>query len=272
MSTYITLQVADTRFAIRCEYPPFNEWFIEKCHGFISRGVPHLCLNVILEEVSDGYNQVHSVTANWSNHERNELELKMVCSHPAYFYEHVLHYCLRYAMASKYPPDLLLHSAGVVHKGAAYLFLGESGSGKSTVCKLFAQDSAFTILHDELVSISQTDKGFNVWSTPLNGEMPSNHNKSAPLKAAFFLKHNQENNITRLSGRQAAGQLALCLQPPFVLKNDEIEYESAESLRTMLVLAEQIPCYELRFRPERGFWKCMLPLFENESTTVLTKG
>jgi len=271
-SKYIRIQVANTRFAVRCNFPPFMEWLIERCRNFVSHEKPHLYLKVILEQVSDGWNHDHSVTANWNYGKYSELEFKMVCYQPAYIYEYILHYCLRCAIATKHPPDLLLHSAGVIHEGMTYLFIGESGSGKSTVCKLLAQDSTFTILHDELVSITKTEQGFNVWSTPLNGEMPSNHSNSAPLKAAFFLKHEQENYAIKLSGREAARRFALCLQPPFIVTNGRLEFDAAESLSMALELVEIIPCYELYFRPESGFWEVIPPLFDKGFVPALRKG
>ena len=274
MNDYITLQVADTRFAITCSYPSFMEWLTERYHCFVSRGEPHLRLNVKLVGVSKGpsYNRILSITTNGHHHEHGELELSMICSHPADFFGSVLQISLRCATLAKRPLDLLLHSAGIVQGGMAHLFSGVSGSGKSTVCRLLSQEPGYSILHDDMVSVSQTEDGFQAWSTPLSGEMPAKRNTGAPLRAAFFLKHGQTNYITRLSGRKAAGQLARSLVPPLIATNGSLAVKATESLRPVLALAESIPCYELHFRPENGFWKYIPQLFEKESVTNLKKG
>jgi energy-coupling factor transporter ATP-binding protein EcfA2 len=184
----------------------------------------------------------------------------------------MLQICLRCAIAAKLPPDLLLHSAGIVHDGMVYLFSGKSGAGKSTVCKLLAQDSSFIILHDDMVAIAQTQEIFRAWSTPLSGEMPAGDSMGAPLQAVFFLKHDLTNYVTSLSRRKAAGLLALNLVPPLVARNDSLVNQPAESIEQLLMLTERIPCYELHFRPERSFWDCIPKVFEAESVTPMGKG
>ena len=274
MSKYIVLQVADTRFAVRCDYLPFTRWLAERHRGFISQGEPHLRLNIRLDSVPQGrsFGNFVSIEANGDHREHGELEVSVVYSNPAYLFWHMLHYCLRCAIGAKHPPDLLLHSAGIVRRGMAYLFSGPSDAGKSTVCKLLANEPSFTILHDEIMAIAQTEEGFHAWSTPLNGEMPARYSISAPLRAVFFLKHDRTNYATRLGGRKAAGQLALSLLPPYITTNGHLKFEPAESLRLALTLAERIPCYELHFRPDHGFWECIPQLFEKESATTLRKG
>jgi hypothetical protein len=102
--------------------------------------------------------------------------------------------------------------------------------------------------------------------------MPAKCNSGAPLRAAFFLKHGQTNYATRLSGRKAAGQLAISLVPPLIAANSTLAIEAVESLKPLLALAESIPCYELHFRPESSFWKDIPQLFEEEYVTHLKKG
>lgn len=269
-SQYIVVQVADTRFAVRCSYPPFMSWLAERCRGFISQGEPHLRLDITLNSVQRSPNSGDflSVATNGNHDNNSELKLSVAGSCLAYAFGMILHICLRCAIPAKQPPDLLLHSAGVIREGMAYLFLGPSGSGKSTVCTLLARDSSFTVLHDEIIAIAQTDGGFRAWSTPLPGERPNRYSRGAPLKAAFFLNHDRANYATRLSGSKAAGQLTLSLVPPYVATNGHLKFEPAESFRLALLLAERIPCYELHFRPEWNFWECIPPLLEKEKATA----
>ena len=158
-----------------------------------------------------------------------------------------------------------MHSSGVIQGGKAHLFLGPSGLGKSTVCKLLAQEPSFQVLHDDMTVVSRKGAEFFVWSTPLSGEMPAESSSNAPLEAVFSLKHDQTNYIQRLSRKKAAGLLALGLVPPLVPKNGSLVVEPTESLKLLLEMAEAVPCYELHFRPEPDFWKCIPQLLEKES-------
>jgi hypothetical protein len=251
MKDYITLQVADTRFAITSSYPSFINFLTEECSGFISTGEPHLRMNTRFDNVHQGNGDRPSLSIkrNGNQHQNDELSLTLAWSNAA---------------------DLF--PAGIAWRGMAYLFAGPSDAGKSTTCKLLVNEPSFTILHDEIVAITQTDEGFHVWSTPLNGEMPAYRSISAPLRAVFFLKHSQINYAVKLSTRKAAGQIALSLVPPYITTNGHLEFDPSESLRLALTLAEVIPCYELHFKPESEFWEHIPPLFENESATTIRKG
>jgi hypothetical protein len=59
---------------------------------------------------------------------------------------------------------LLLHAAGIVHEGKAYLFAGKSGAGKSTLARLFAHEA---MLGDEIMCIDDADF---VHRAPFTGE------------------------------------------------------------------------------------------------------
>lgn len=274
MDNYTVLQIADTRFAVRCTYPSFKRWLADNHYSYFSQGEPHLRLNLslggILHARSSG--QVLSMVPTGNPYEHGELKFSVASSSPVDFFGYMLQICLRLAIAAKQPPDLLLHSSGIIHRGMAYLFTGNSGSGKSTVCKLLAQEPSFTVLHDEVIAIAQAEEDFHAWSTPLRGEMPARHNSGAPLQAIFFLKQDQANYATKLSCRKAAELLCYSMIPPLVVTNGSMVTEQASSLKQLLKLAELVPCYELHFKPERSFWECISELFEEESATMRRKG
>jgi len=277
MSEYTVLQVADTRFAVRCNYPAFKEWLSETFGGFISRGDFQLRIDLTLASISETKSSGHSlsVTPVGRPYEHGELNFRLDCAEPAYFFLLILQICLRCAMATKQAPDLLLHSSGIIHEGIAYIFTGESGSGKSTICKLLAQDPAFIALHDEVVAVSRKETGFYAWSTPLRGEMMTGCNRGAPLKYIFFLKQSRANYTVRLQPRKVAEMLCFNLIPPFLVKDGHLAAEHAASLKQLLALAEYVPGYTLYFRPERSFWDCIpkpdTKLEEKELWTAVTR-
>jgi hypothetical protein len=262
---YTLIQVADTRFAVWCSYPPFTRWLAERHAGFVAQGEPNLILKINMDCVPEdhGSSDLITVTAARDDDKPGELRLNVVCPRPDESFWLLLQICLQYALLAKRPPDLLLHSSGIIHEGSAYIFAGTSGAGKSTVCKILSPDPAFTVLHDETVAVSRTGEGFCAWSTPLRGEMPANCNSGAPLRAIFFLRHSQTNYTNRLSGRKAVGLLAACFVPPLVVVNNGLVSTPEESLNQLLMVAERVPCYELYFRPERSFWECIQQLPES---------
>ena len=274
MNRYTTLQVADTRLAIRCSHPAFARSLSSRCRGFLCDREPHLWLNLSLDSVpqaegGDGGGEARptrflSMGVIGDSGEGRELKLNVAGPNPADLLWIALQVGLRFAILAKRPPDLLLHAAGIVREGSAYLFTGPSGAGKSTVCKLSASNGACAILHDDVVALAQTEDGFCAWSTPLSGEMRAKSSIGAPLRAIFSLKPDQVNYTARLSGWQALNVLVAQLLPPLSHKKGEITIEPAESLEMLLAMAGSIPCYELHFRREASFWRCIeqLPLGE----------
>jgi hypothetical protein len=264
------LKIAETRLAISCNHPPFQKWLREVYGGFITREEPHLRCNLYFDDtsLSERSDRFLAMTPVGKISERRELEFRVASSSPTDFFWLMLQICLRYAIPAKYPPDLLLHASGVIHEGTAYIFTGASGAGKSTVCKLLARDPSFTILHDEVVAVAHHESCFHAWSTPLRGEIANRYSTGAPLRAIFFLKHDQVNYANRLSHRKAAELLCYSLITPKVVANGGLVNRQAPSLKQLLALAELVPSYELQFRPERSFWDCIPGLFEDESIVM----
>ena len=272
MSRYTTLQIADTRLAIRCSHPAFARSLSNRCRGFLSDGEPHLWLSLSLDslpQAESGGNsgEVYpsrflSIRVIGDGDQGRELKLKVAGPNPADLLWIALQVSLRFAILAKRPPDILLHAAGIIREGSAYLFVGPSGAGKSTVCELSANNGTCTILHDDVVALTQTEDGFYAWSTPLSGEMPAESNIGAPLRAIFSLKQDEVNYAAELSGLQALNVLVAQLLPPLGYKGGEITIEPAESLKMLLAMAGSVPCYELHFRHEASFWRCIeqLPL------------
>ena len=278
MSEYVVLQVANTRFAVKCAYPGFNEWLSNRVCGFMSAEEPHvklsLSLNSVPESKSWGISEdidpsrFLSIRLMGNGKEEHELKISMTSPHPEDLFWLSLQCGLRLGIPAKRPLDLLLHAAGVVREGFAYLFTGSSGAGKSTVCRLLEGNGDFIILHDDMVALSQSESGFRVWSTPLGGEMPASSSISAPLRAIFFLIQDKSTYATKVSGWQTMHSLIPQMLPPLTCKNGDITIDPAESLKMLLAMAGTVPSYELHFRPDLSFWRCIeqLPFREIEAS------
>lgn len=267
MSKCVVLQVADTRFAIKCSNSSFTNWLVDLYPDFLSREEPHLRLKLDLDNISQtrSSGQLLSIEAAGNHNRHVELRMRVACQNLADFFWPAFHVCLRCAIAAKQPPDLLLHSAGVVKGSTAYLFSGASGSGKSTVCELLTNQNGCTILHDDIIAISQKEGRFHAWSTPPKEEITDRRSIGAPLQAVFFLEQDQTNYAAKLGSREAARLLTQNFIAPMVVKDGSLGIAPTESLGILFSLAEHIPCYELHFRHEPDFWECIPPLAEMDT-------
>ena len=105
----------------------------------------------------------------------------------------------------------MLHSAGLVKKGKAYIFLGKSGAGKSTLSKLAAGAGA-EIISDEINLLRPVKGGYRVYGSPFWGEMRADGRPGNwPLGGIFLLKKAKINAIKPCAGPEAFRLLLRCL-------------------------------------------------------------
>lgn len=110
----------------------------------------------------------------------------------------------------------LLHSAALARRGAAHLFVGESGAGKTTFFRAASALPGVTGLSDELAALKREKKNFRVYATPFWGEFrPPRRGGDAPLGKIFFLarapKNSKASEIVPLSAAEAQRRLLKCL-------------------------------------------------------------
>ena len=95
----------------------------------------------------------------------------------------------------------LLHSAGAIRNGRAFLFSGISGAGKTTISRLAPPD--VTLLTDEVSYIRRDEDGYRVCGTPFAGELARvGENCSAPVACLFFLRQGPENRIEAMANAE----------------------------------------------------------------------
>jgi len=134
-----------------------------------------------------------------------------------------------------------LHSCGVNFQGKGLLFAGHSEAGKSTMATLLKGKAE--ILCDDRMIIRSKPEGFKIYGTWSHGDVPDVSANSAPLKAILFLEKADENRLIPLEDRkEVAKRLLSCLIRPFVT----IDWWE-KTLALIQKLAEQVPCYRLKF-------------------------
>jgi hypothetical protein len=109
-----------------------------------------------------------------------------------------------------------IHGCGVRDEaGRAYVFAGQSGAGKSTIGRLWAERGDVTVLSDERVVLRTDGNGVTVWGTPFHGDAILASPASGELAGIFFLRHGGKHAVTPLEGAQATAQLMSCAFLPF---------------------------------------------------------
>lgn len=86
---------------------------------------------------------------------------------------------------------LLLHSSGIVVDGQAYLFLGRSGAGKTTLSRLALIAGAKVLSDDINILIPDEQGGFSASAVPFAGELGHDSIEQSgryPLKGMFWLE------------------------------------------------------------------------------------
>jgi hypothetical protein len=173
-------------------------------------------------------------------------------------------------------PGQLVHSAGVIRDGRGYLFVGESGAGKSTVAEL---SSDHHVLNDEIVMVTpdlasgpadglagspagpaagsppgNLSGDLSLRGTPFNGFFTGKQPGSAPLVAIFLLAHGPAHRVRGVPRAEATAQITSQIVPPVGLEDALDGKATAATLETAIQLTERVPVKILEFRPDEGFW------------------
>lgn len=107
---------------------------------------------------------------------------------------------LLFAFSTSTMGTLEMHSSTVVNNGKAYMFLGKSGTGKSTHSRLWLENvpGSWLLNDDNPVIRVHEDGTAVVYGTPWSGKTPCYKNQSAPIAAIVMLKQAPFNRIARL--------------------------------------------------------------------------
>lgn len=111
-----------------------------------------------------------------------------------------------YALATANKGTLLFHSAVVSCDGFGYMFLGKSGTGKSTHARLWLEHISGTeLLNDDNPVVRVFDDGVKVYGSPWSGKTPCYKNRELPLGGIVLLSQAPHNEIALLHIIEAYG-------------------------------------------------------------------
>ena len=142
---------------------------------------------------------------------------------------------------------LEVHACGLSDHGRGILFLGVSGTGKSTTARVWDQLEEVLVLSDDRIIITNQDGLFWIHGTPWHGDAGIADPSGVPLSAIFFISHAEETLARPISPVLAASQLIARSFPTYWNREGmEFSTELAGNL------VQQLPAYELAFKPEPG--------------------
>lgn len=153
---------------------------------------------------------------------------------------------LVYAFASAPYGTLLMHSSVVRNNGKGYLFLGLSGTGKSTHTRLWLQHiDGSDLMNDDNPVLRVDDEGVTVYGSPWSGKTPCYRNISAPVGALVQLQQRPENSIRSMKVLEC---FASMLPSISTMKWDKRIY--TQHCDTITRMLQHVPMYHLGCLPD----------------------
>ena len=140
-----------------------------------------------------------------------------------------------------------IHTSTIVCEGKAILFLGESGTGKSTHTRLWRENiQGAVLLNDDSPILRIIDGEPWIYGSPWSGKTPCYKNESYPLAACVRLSQAPFNKIERLNVAQGYGALHPSCPPDFAYSDELYDYISG----ILSSLLSAVPVYHLACLPD----------------------
>lgn len=154
---------------------------------------------------------------------------------------------LQYAFRTATEATLEMHASVTVCDGKGYLFLGTSGTGKSTHSALWLRHIPGThLLNDDNPVVRVRDGIARVYGTPWSGKTPCYRNEDYPVGAVVQIRQAPRNAIRRLTVPEAVAVLSASCSG---LKS--IRSVGDGLFATIAAVVGGVPCYLLDCLPDR---------------------
>lgn len=155
---------------------------------------------------------------------------------------------LLFAFASAFRGTLEMHASVIENNGKAYLFLGKSGTGKSTHSRLWLEHIPDSVLmNDDNPAVRVWPDGRIIcYGTPWSGKTPCYKNVEAPVGAFLQLRQWPENIIRKMSVLESYSSLYSSISG---MKDDSCPMADALN-DTLDKTLSAIPCYHLDCLPD----------------------
>ena len=161
---------------------------------------------------------------------------------------------LMYAFATARKNTLLMHASVTMKEDKGYVFLGRSGTGKSTHSQLWINNiEGCSLLNDDNPVMRVMEDGeVRIFGSPWSGKTPCYHNVDVPVGAIVNLCQAKKNAIRRLSMVEAYAAMYVSFSGYRFIK------EMADGLHTTNEkVVSTVPCFGLDCLPNaEAAWLC----------------
>lgn len=158
---------------------------------------------------------------------------------------------------------IMLHASSVEYEDSGYVFIGHSGSGKSTIARMLGKEK---ILSDDITVIKRENDSYkifpNPWWNPGEDIDISEPYKPAHLKVLFFITKSKKTSLRRLSYKETIGKLIYGDRGFHQYGLFDNKSNSKNFYLFCYNLISSVPVFELNVNKGRGFKKefnCICP-------------
>ena len=152
-----------------------------------------------------------------------------------------------YGLMTLKADTLAIHSSCIVYQDKAVMFLGESGTGKSTHTRLWRENiEGSFLLNDDSPMVRVEDGKVWVYGSAWSGKTPCYRNECYELQACVRLSQAPHNRIRKLPLLQAYASLHPSCAPEFAY-DDALYDDVSHTLGQILSL---VPVFHLECLPD----------------------
>ena len=154
-----------------------------------------------------------------------------------------------------------IHASTIMYQGKSILFLGESGTGKSTHTSLWLKHIPDTeLLNDDSPFVYASENKAIVYGSPWSGKTHCYKNIHTPIAGIVRLSQAPHNKIKRLSKLSAIGALLPSCPPAFA--GEEILSDRICEILSSLI--QQVPVYSLECLPDENAAQLVFSTLKND--------
>lgn len=154
---------------------------------------------------------------------------------------------IAYGIATLPLQTVAIHTSVIQYRGKTVLFLGESGTGKSTHTRLWRENiEGAVLLNDDSPILRIIDGKPWMFGSPWSGKTPCYKNESYPLAACVRLSQAPYNKIHRLSIPQGYAAIHPSCPPDFAYDDTLYDFIS----ETLSQVLSEVPIFHLECLPD----------------------
>ncbi len=153
---------------------------------------------------------------------------------------------LMYTFRTSPYDTLMTHASVIRYNDGGYMFLGRSGTGKSTHSRMWLENiEGAVLLNDDNPIVRVIDGKAYIYGSPWSGKTPCYKNEVVPLKAVVRISQAPYNKIERLSALKSYASLKpSCSCMKWDKRSTDALHESVEKVISI------VPCWLLECLPD----------------------